>query len=205
MPILRKSSINDIRERKLICPVCNNRFVVINAYLNHIRKHDPPGGFHCRYCEASFCAQGALKQHCRDQHMAIACRMCKETDTAVTFNNETEYRNHIRDEHNGLDRVLLKCGKCGIAYKTLEPYRRHLETACGTIKPYKCDQCFMTFMTKYNLKHHLDSHNGQRKYCCSYCGKNFTQKGRLIEHERSHTGEKPYKCDVCKPNVLILF
>lgn len=190
------------QKRKLLCPLCNKGFVAINSYRNHIRKHDPPGGFQCRYCEDRFCLESSLKQHYSEQHTTIVCRLCTETSggapngAIATFNDADEYRNHIRDKHNGLDRRLLECEKCGATYKTLEPYRRHLQTACGTIKPYKCEQCQMTFMTKYNLKHHQDSHSGERKYCCSFCGKNFTQKGRLMEHERSHTGEKPYKCDV---------
>lgn len=193
------------RHKKHHCPICDKAFVAINSYKNHIRKHDPPGGFECRYCDERFCTEPSLKQHCAEQHMTIACRLCKDNAALATFNDENEYRKHIRDKHNGLDRQLLQCEKCGATYKTLEPYRRHLQTACGTIKPYKCEQCQMTFMTKYNLKHHQDSHNGERKYCCSYCGKNFTQKGRLIEHERSHTGEKPYKCDVSRKRKLTAF
>ncbi|XP_061388448.1 zinc finger and BTB domain-containing protein 41 [Musca vetustissima] len=178
---------------KLFCPICNKALVSLQGYVKHVKKHEPPGGFMCRFCDARFCSEDELKKHRETEHTTIACRLCKDT----TFTNETNYRAHIRDVHQGVDRELYKCEKCGAAYKTLEPYRRHIETDCGAIKPFKCDKCPMAFMTKYNLKAHLDNHSGELKFCCSYCGRNFKQKARLVEHERTHTGEKPYKCDVC--------
>ncbi|CAD6999183.1 unnamed protein product [Ceratitis capitata] len=178
---------------KLHCPVCDKALTSLNGYVNHVKKHEPPGGFLCRYCDERFCSEDALKKHRDEIHTTIICRLC----TGVTFTNESDYREHIRIIHNGIDREMYKCDKCGAEYKTLLPFKRHLETECGTIKPFKCDQCPMSFVTKYNLKQHKELHTGERKYCCSYCGKNFLQKGRLIEHERSHTGEKPHKCDVC--------
>uniref|UniRef100_A0A1A9Z9G2 C2H2-type domain-containing protein n=1 Tax=Glossina pallidipes TaxID=7398 RepID=A0A1A9Z9G2_GLOPL len=191
-PMLVKLSTGD-GVPKLFCPICNKALTSLNGYVKHVKKHESPGGFFCRYCEARFCTDEDLKRHRDTIHVTIACRLCKNT----TFTNEGEYRIHIRDVHKGVDRELFKCDKCGAEYKTIDPYRRHISTECGTKKPYKCEQCSMTFVTKYNLKQHIEFHTGELKYCCSYCGKNFYQKGRLVEHERSHTGEKPYKCDVC--------
>uniref|UniRef100_A0A1I8PFN3 C2H2-type domain-containing protein n=1 Tax=Stomoxys calcitrans TaxID=35570 RepID=A0A1I8PFN3_STOCA len=178
---------------KLFCPICNKALISLHGYVKHVKKHEPPGGFLCRFCEARFCSDEELKKHRETEHTTIACRLCKDT----TFTNEEEYRTHIRDIHKGVDRQLYNCEKCGAAYKTIEPYRRHIENDCGSIKPFKCDLCPMAFVTKYNLKHHKDNHSGELKFCCSYCGRNFKQKARLVEHERTHTGEKPYKCDVC--------
>uniref|UniRef100_A0A0A1XK82 Zinc finger protein 665 n=3 Tax=Zeugodacus cucurbitae TaxID=28588 RepID=A0A0A1XK82_ZEUCU len=178
---------------KLHCPVCDKALVSLSGYVKHVKKHEPPGGFLCRYCDDRFCSEEELKKHRDNVHTTIVCRLC----TAVTFTNESDYREHIRVIHNGIDREMLKCDKCGAEYKTIYPFKRHIETECGKIKPHKCEQCAMTFVTKYNLKQHMVLHTGERKYCCSYCGKNFLQKGRLVEHERSHTGEKPHKCDVC--------
>ncbi|XP_036321592.1 uncharacterized protein LOC118735754 [Rhagoletis pomonella] len=178
---------------KLHCPICDKALVSLSGYVKHVKKHEPPGGFICRYCDGRFCSDDELKKHRAEVHTTIICRLCTE----VTFTNENDYREHIRILHDGIDREMFKCDKCGAVYKTLYPFKRHMETECGTIKPYKCEQCSMSFVTKYNLKQHKVLHTGERKYCCSYCGKNFLQKGRLVEHERSHTGEKPHKCDVC--------
>ncbi|XP_065357906.1 zinc finger protein 699 [Calliphora vicina] len=178
---------------KLFCPICNKALVSLAGYVKHVKKHDPPGGFICRYCDSRFCSDEELKKHRETEHTTIACRLCKDT----TFTNEDDYRSHIRDIHQGVDREIFTCEKCGAAYKTIDPYRRHMETECGRIKPYKCDKCQLAFVTKYNLKQHLDNHSGELKFCCSYCGRNFKQKARLVEHERTHTGEKPYSCDVC--------
>lgn len=131
---------------KLHCPVCNKALISLNGYVKHVKKHEPPGGFICRYCEARFCSEEELKKHRDEVHTIITCRRCK--DDNITFTNENDYREHISTVHGGVDRDLFICAKCGAEYKTVEPYKRHVETDCGTKKPWQCDECPMAFVTK---------------------------------------------------------
>ncbi|XP_055908850.1 zinc finger protein 665 [Eupeodes corollae] len=177
---------------KLVCPVCDKALVSLNGYVKHMKKHEPPGGYLCNYCDDRFCLEDHLKKHKDEKHKILACQICHET-----FDSPQDYRNHIQDIHKGVDRRMIKCEKCGMEFKTAQAAKRHNETQCGQIKPHPCDQCKMAFYTKYNLAEHKKIHSGEKKFCCSYCGKSFMSNGRLVIHERSHTGEKPYKCDVC--------
>ncbi|XP_055849283.1 zinc finger protein 665 [Episyrphus balteatus] len=177
---------------KLVCPVCDKALVSLNGYVKHMKKHEPPGGYLCNYCDERFCLEDHLKKHKDEKHKVLACQICH-----ATFDSAQEYRIHINEVHQGVDRRMIKCEKCGMEFKTAQAAKRHTETQCGQIKPHPCDQCDMAFYTKYNLAEHKKIHTGEKKFCCSYCGKSFLSNGRLVIHERSHTGEKPYKCDVC--------
>lgn len=177
---------------KLVCPVCDKALISLNGYVKHLKKHDPPGGYHCNYCDERFCLEEHLKKHKDEKHKILACQICLQT-----FETPQDYRNHIKDVHQGIDRRMIRCDKCAMEFKTAQAAKRHTDTQCGQIKAHKCDQCEMAFYTKYNLAEHKKIHSGEKKFCCSYCGKSFLSNGRLIIHERSHTGEKPYKCDIC--------
>ena len=52
-------------------------------------------------------------------------------------------------------------------------------------------------MLKCYLTHHLNKHNGKKRFHCHVCFKDFNQKGHLNRHFITHTKEKPFQCDVC--------
>lgn len=77
--------------------------------------------------------------------------------------------------------------------------RLHVESKCGTVRCYTCNQCNSKFMTQNTLNAHIQIHTGEKKHLCNYCGNSFLSRGQLKIHERSHTKEKPYKCLVRYP------
>jgi len=94
---------------KLHCPVCNKALVSLAGYVKHVKKHQPPGGFECRHCDARFCHEEELTQHAKDEHGVTG---------AVA----------------GQERKPFVCEKCGAEYKYQEAYRRHCRTKCGEEK-----------------------------------------------------------------------
>ncbi|KAL5279740.1 hypothetical protein ACFFRR_004001 [Megaselia abdita] len=179
---------------KLVCHICQKSLFSLNSYVKHLKKHEAPGGFICPYCQERFCMQSALDAHKDEKHKILACKICEPQQT---FDNADQYKSHIVDVHNGIDRIYCECEKCGVKFKTKESLKRHVDSKCGTVKSHKCNQCEAMFYTKYHLATHLQLH-GEATFCCSYCGKEFKNKARLICHERQHSGEKPYQCDVCQ-------
>ncbi|KAB0340013.1 hypothetical protein FD755_024818, partial [Muntiacus reevesi] len=71
-------------------------------------------------------------------------------------------------------------------------------------RPYKCNECDITFLQDSELTGHQRIHIGGKPYKCDMCGKAFNQTTKLAIHWRIHTGEKPYKCDVCGKAEFIL-
>ncbi|XP_023032309.2 oocyte zinc finger protein XlCOF7.1 [Drosophila willistoni] len=93
---------------KLHCPVCNKALVSLAGYVKHVKKHEPPGGFQCRYCEVCYCHEDLLQDHVKAEHHDVAASQDGERKTYV-------------------------CNKCGAEYKYLESYKRHCNK-CGPNK-----------------------------------------------------------------------
>ena len=72
----------------------------------------------------------------------------------------------------------------------------HLE-----IKPYKCDECEMSYSRSDHLQRHLITHSSDPKpFPCELCIQRFSNKSHLNRHVKNIHGEGEkniYKCDQC--------
>jgi uncharacterized Zn-finger protein len=64
-------------------------------------------------------------------------------------------------------------------------------------KPFSCDECDNSFITRSQLTVHKRKHSGIKPFTCDICDKAFSQKGLLMTHINQHTGERPFKCSFC--------
>ncbi|XP_017105519.1 zinc finger protein 493 [Drosophila bipectinata] len=122
---------------KLHCPVCNKALFSLAGYVKHVKKHQPPGGFECRQCDARYCSEEELTQHTKDEHP---------------------------DSGSAQEDKPYVCDKCGVEYMYQEAYRRHCRTKCGEEKlsreesrPVECQCCSTRFSTDANLEKHRRS------------------------------------------------
>lgn len=90
----------------------------------------------------------------------------------------------------------FKCDNCSLTFKHLANLQDHARVHKGH-RLHICPVCCKTFLGKSCLKRHQRVHTGERPFVCQFCNKGFTQLSNLREHERIHTGVHPFTCEIC--------
>ncbi|XP_037788864.1 zinc finger protein 37 homolog isoform X2 [Penaeus monodon] len=89
------------------------------------------------------------------------------------------------------------CWICGLDLQKSLQFEEHMVDQHSVDKPYRCDDCGVTFKRKAHLDRHRRIHLPTRPYQCAVCGKGFTRNEHVRRHSFTHSGEKPYHCPTC--------
>ncbi|XP_055942696.1 gastrula zinc finger protein XlCGF8.2DB-like [Argiope bruennichi] len=117
----------------------------------------------------------------------------------VSFPEKSEPSNKqiVSDVHAvpGPSRLALNESEGSLCQREFQPKPYH--SVPTDVKVWKCNVCHIVLKTKYNLKRHMQIHEGEKTHRCDFCEKSFHQKSNLQIHVKTHTGDKPFPCDVC--------
>ena len=92
---------------------------------------------------------------------------------------------------------VFVCWICGLDMQKSLQFEEHMIEQHSIDKPYRCDDCGVTFKRKAHLDRHRRIHLPTRPYQCGICGKGFTRNEHVRRHAYTHSGEKPFNCPTC--------
>ena len=85
---------------------------------------------------------------------------------------------------------VFVCWICGLDLQKSLQFEEHMVEQHSVDKPYRCEDCGVTFKRKAHLDRHRRIHLPTRPYQCGICGKGFTRNEHVRRHSFTHSGEK---------------
>lgn len=92
----------------------------------------------------------------------------------------------------------FRCDNCDMTFKYKSTLVRHVHVIHNNIRPYKCKYCDKTFASFGSMKLHLRKHTGERPYTCDICSKSFSHKRNMERHKLRHNKAKQLVCEICQ-------
>ncbi|KAH7719569.1 hypothetical protein AAVH_12924 [Aphelenchoides avenae] len=169
------------------CPKCNFRSDRRQTIDEHLTLHTGERPHSCEECDKRFRTKALLKDHMRthSNDRPLRCRQCSFTtkDRAALYFH--------RRKHDG---TLLKCTQEGCPFKTARPNRQHMMRHgrdVGRDPPFSCSKCQRGFVTRFELRRHMDAHKGRKLHKCKECNYSARTKELMQKHTtKCHSGKR---------------
>ncbi|XP_037299357.1 zinc finger protein OZF-like isoform X2 [Manduca sexta] len=170
-----------------VCKICESVYDSDVSLKAHNKRHYTR--FKCKECDKQYLDERSAVLHYREKHTkGLQLYKCQVEDCG--FETHTV--------HNKSS--VFKCEKCDKQYKQRSGLSVHMQSAhSGDCTAY-CDKCRRHFRTEQTLARHLRHHSSHvdKKYMCDECGARFVTKGNLKYHiEWAHLKMANYKCIQC--------
>ncbi|XP_064651619.1 oocyte zinc finger protein XlCOF6-like [Lineus longissimus] len=185
-------------ELQHMCEYCARSFADKSHLKMHIMTHTGEKPYECLHCGWQYAQKGGLKKH---ELTHVKGRQKGDNFTCAICDQSFENSN-LLNEHQSKHSVKpwerpYKCENCPLTFPNPRRLMIH-EATHNDEKEFVCDlgDCGKVFRVRANLKKHMCLHSNELPFQCQYCSKTFSQRGYVKIHERIHTGEKPYKCGV---------
>ncbi|XP_037044364.1 transcription factor grauzone-like isoform X4 [Bradysia coprophila] len=189
----------------LIC--CGNKYSKRCDILDHIQYHVNPDAHRCDQCGKSCLSRTILREHtkCHGRANALTCSFCPKTYTSVANLNY-----HVREKHSTDMRDSFRCEQCDIIFPTRYKLTKHMNTVHGPSINNICEACGRSFISKNDLKYHIDLQHSTTplpKAQCNICGTWVKHQRYLRQHLRMHQEVqeaqkgKVLNCPICKKKV----
>ncbi|XP_043517630.1 zinc finger protein 724-like isoform X4 [Frieseomelitta varia] len=150
----------------------------------------------CPVCDAGYINKNEFYDHLSIHAGDV---LLKHVECLKNANNEldTVPRESIPKK---IDETILrpfKCQQCSLTFDRASQYDYHYRSIHLGEKSQLCEICGKGFFRKADLRTHLNIHLGTNVCICEICGRKFNHISNLIRHCRMHAGIKLYPCSIC--------
>ncbi|XP_070546781.1 zinc finger protein 37-like [Ptychodera flava] len=167
------------RKEKFQCADCGKSFRMEKRYSLHMELHK---------------TEGPQKRR-RKANVRNKCNDCGRV-----FRRLKEYSEHMQKHRRDAKLQRNQCRICGTHHKTLKILEAHVSSEHPGEKPFACEICRNTFLTKVGKYKHIKEIHGDSMLQCDQCDMAFRSTGALVQHKKTkHTPLELWNhvCDVC--------
>lgn len=167
---------------KVQCSICSKLLANSGSLRNHMKIHTGERPHSCQYCGKSFSQSGNLAAHVRS-HSGERPFMCEQCGRS--FSQRPELQRHLQD-HSG---TAFLCSCCGKVLRDAQTLKNHEALHSGE-RPHRCPQCGRGYVLATKLRRHLRSAHGSEKPFRCHCGAVFSLKQSLTRHQNLHRSDQ---------------
>ena len=183
-------------DNQFICELCSKAFKFKNYLQRHVDKFHrgikikPHFRFRCTMCiRGNFASEETLQKHILDYHSGVEyqCTQCLKT-----FARPEQRRLHEQNRHG---EKTEKCAECDLMFTTALTLKHHVREVHNKVKDKICSFCGQAFFHDSIFEAHVNGHANNRPWKCERCDKSFLTKRHLKMHTDRHN--LPYQCKQC--------
>ncbi|KAL1453118.1 hypothetical protein WDU94_007290 [Cyamophila willieti] len=154
----------------------------------------------CKFCHKRYSHKINLRLHLKlhNNPKQFQCHICLKY-----LSSSSSLKVHVKTHSN---EKAFKCPHCDTAFNQKVHLNDHILSHHTNMRPFNCQLCNKTYVSKSVLKKHLKKHLGLFKYSCEVCSKRFFERSSLKKHMRTHTSnfplnklksDEPLQCHSC--------
>ncbi|XP_070575948.1 ras-responsive element-binding protein 1-like isoform X2 [Ptychodera flava] len=200
------------------CQICFKSFVSAHEFTSHIRKHNPAGTHGCKICGKKLSSTSSLDRHMlvHSGERPFKCKICRQ---AFTTNGNMYRHMRIHEKDNRTNDVTVTNDYSVPRLKLASKRRRTLETPesspvkmmaieadAAVVKvagekekdskeELSCPVCSKTFLCKYGLQTHMETHSMLAQRCkvcdCAFKTPRGLRMHILMAHKNRKLGIQP--------------
>lgn len=193
MPSYHKSLDGSIMNGESImsdlqCPNCFKTFARKSYLRGHSCSKDLQinnKALKCKFCNKRYSHKINLRLHLKlhNNPKQFQCHVCLKY-----LSSSSSLKVHVKTHTS---EKAFKCEHCSLAFNQKVHLNDHILSHHTTMRPFNCQLCNKTYVSKSVLKKHLKKHLGLFKHACEICGKRFFERSALKKHMRTHTSNLP--------------
>ena len=185
-----------VNERSVRCGECLKVFKFVSHLREHSVVHTGEKPFRCDECGSQFGQASNLRAHVKAMHRTERLYKCEACPAA--FPSHRPLLGHMKSH---TEQRPYQCDRCPSAFPNPKYLHKHKTKTHQLNHPDKSDPCVISKLkpAESRSQSHARGEADERPYKCDQCMISFKRPAHLTVHKRSHTRVKPTtECEICQ-------
>ena len=192
---------------QVTCDICPKTFDSKGQLKDHLSSIHPVFKYECAQCLKEFLYKWGLKRHELISHSKIPYNIkSPKSSSRLKYNSDAqevtfsayghksdesllEYEAGSDTKHSASIIQRVPCDQCELSFATKWHQKRHIDRIHSSLEIFDCKKCSQCFTTKRLLRSHTVKEHLKGRIECKQCDKKFNRDKNLELHtSTNHTG-----------------